>query len=35
MGSDYLLNPVEFLVQAVLGIVMLFLLLRTPCHRSC
>ena len=28
MGSDYLLNPVEFLVQAVLGIVMLFLLLR-------
>ncbi len=28
MGSDYLLNPVEFLVQALLGIVMLFLLLR-------
>jgi YggT family protein len=28
MGSDYLVNPVEFLVQAVLGIIMLFLLLR-------
>lgn len=28
MGSDYLLDPAEFLVQAVLSIVMLLLLLR-------
>ncbi len=28
MGRDYLLNPVEFLVQAILGLVLLLLLLR-------
>lgn len=28
MGRDYLLSPVEFLVQAVLGLVLLLLLLR-------
>lgn len=28
MGRDYLLNPVEFLVQALLGLVLLLLLLR-------
>ena len=28
MGSDYLLNPAEFLVQALLGLVLLALLLR-------